>query len=143
MYIRVMSKQLAREIEGYQLLAPYDATLYVPDSIRTCDNPQYEAYATGITVFTDGSVFSGPVGYGACAAVLFPSVHSEEKIVQTCAVGKKVTSFQCEVEVIVLGIKMVTNYFGNLAPRLNLESVHIMCDSSMAIETVDKCKISV
>jgi len=117
MYIRVMSKQLVREFEGYQLLAPYDATLHVPDSIRTCDNPQYEAYATGITVFTDGSVFSGPVGYGACAAVLFPSVHSEEKIVQTFAVGKKVTSFQCEVEGIVLGIKMVTNYLGNLAPR--------------------------
>ena len=71
-------------------------------------------------------MFSGPVGYGACAAVLFPSVNSEEKIVQTCAVGEKVTSFQCEVEGIVLGIKMVTNYFGNLAPRLNLESVYIM-----------------
>ena len=33
MYIRVMSKQLAREIEGYQLLAPYDATLHVPDTV--------------------------------------------------------------------------------------------------------------
>jgi len=108
MYIRVMSKQLARETERFPLLAPYDATLHIPDSIHTCDNPQYEDYATGITVFTHGSLFSGPVGYGACAAVLFPSVHSEEKIVQTCAVGEKVTSFQCEVEGIVLGIKMVT-----------------------------------
>ena len=66
-YICVMSKQLARETEEYQLLATFDATLHVPDSIHTCDNPQYEAYATGITVFTDGSVCSGPVGYGACA----------------------------------------------------------------------------
>jgi len=85
MYIRVMSKQLAREIDVFQLPATYDATLHVPDSIRTCDNPQYEAYTTGVTVFTDGSVFSGPVSYGACAAVLFPSAHSEEKIVQTYA----------------------------------------------------------
>jgi len=42
--------------------------------------------------FTDGSVSSGSVGCGACAAVLYPLLDSEETMISTQAVGKKVSS---------------------------------------------------
>jgi len=39
----------------------------------------------------------GPVGSGACAAVLYPLLDTEEVVSSTKAVGKKVSSEQCEV----------------------------------------------
>jgi len=57
MYIRVMSKQLEREMFGYQLVAPCVITAFnVVDSICTCDNWNSDVAVSGITVFTDGSV---------------------------------------------------------------------------------------
>ena len=38
----------------------------------------------------------GSVGCGACAAVLYPLLDSEETMISTKAVGKKVSSSQCE-----------------------------------------------
>ena len=77
MYIRIMSKQLEREIFGYQLVAPYEKTAFnVVDSINVCEIWNSDVAVKGvITVYTDGSVIEGSVGYGACAAVLFPTVN--------------------------------------------------------------------
>ena len=55
-------------------------------------------------IFTDGSVFNGPVGSGACAAVLFPVSDTEDIQTFTNAVGNNVSSFDCEVTGILLGI---------------------------------------
>jgi len=68
--IPVMSKQLERETSGYQLVAPYERTAYnVVDSVNICDNSNSDVAIRGVTVFTDGSVVEGSIGYGACAAV--------------------------------------------------------------------------
>jgi len=76
MYIRIMSKQLEREIFGYQLVAPNEKTAFnVVDSVNVCENWNSDVAVKGVTVFTDGSVIKGSVGYGACAAVLFPTVN--------------------------------------------------------------------
>ena len=63
-----------------------------------------------------------------------------KRLFKLAQLGRKLPVFSVKLKALFLES---TNYFGNLAPRLNLESVHIMCDSSVAIETVDKCKISV
>ena len=55
------------------------------------------------------------VGYGSCAAVLYPLSDEEEIILQTKAVGSKVNSHQCEVEGVVLGMKMAIHYFHNFS----------------------------
>ena len=41
-------------------------------------------------VFTDGAVYKGPLGCGACAAVLIPLLGDEEQYTISKAVGKKV-----------------------------------------------------
>jgi len=107
--------------------------------VRRCNKWNDEVVTSGVTVFTDGSVYNGSVGVGACAAVLFPSLDGDEKLIQTCAVGKKVSSFTCEVRGIVLGMSMVVDYFSNLNNISNMETVHIVSDSCAAIEAVDRC----
>ena len=56
-YIRVMSKQLEREMSGCQLVAPCNTTAFnVVDSIYKCDSWNSDGAISGVTVFTDGSV---------------------------------------------------------------------------------------
>jgi len=63
MYIRVMSKQLEREIFGYQLVAPYERTAYnVVDSVNIFDNWNSDVAIRGVNVFTDSSVIEGSIG---------------------------------------------------------------------------------
>ena len=123
MYIRVMSKQLERDMFGYQLVAPYyTAAFNVVDSVQLCDNWNSDGPISGVTVFTDGSVVNGAVSFGACAAVLFPAVDGDEKYVQSRAVSKKVSIYHCEVEGIVLGLSMIVDYFCKLDNRVNLNN---------------------
>jgi len=105
----------------------------------TCDSWNSDVAISGVTVFTDGSVVNGSVGYGACAAVLFPTVDGDEKIVQSRAVSKKVSIYHCEVEGIVLGLSMIVDYFCKYDNGLNLEIVHLFSDSCAAINAVEKC----
>ena len=42
---------------------------------------------SSVLIFTDGSVCNGPVGSGACAAVVFPIGANEEIFTITSAVG--------------------------------------------------------
>jgi len=88
-----------------------------------------------VLVFTDGSVYSpgssGSVGCGACAAVLFPrkQEHFEPQI-EAHAVGTSVSSKQCEIEGILLGMEYIneTNIEGDT------DSIYIFCDSQRAID---------
>ena len=55
---------------------------------------------SSVMVFTDGSVCNGPVGSGACAAVVLPHCANEEIFTMTGAVGTRLTrvnSLFCEV----------------------------------------------
>ena len=66
-----------------------------------------------VMIFSDGSVCGGSVGCGACAAVLFPASDNNHPLVETHAVGSKVSSYECEVEGVILGIRMALKYFEN------------------------------
>ena len=55
-------------------------------------------------IFTDGSVWEGSVGSGACAAVLFSKFENDDVWIQNSAVGTRVSAFECEVEWVGLGI---------------------------------------
>jgi len=50
-----------------------------------------------VLVFTDGSVYGGPVGCGACATVLFPLYDTANRQISSSPVGKRVNSVCCEV----------------------------------------------
>ena len=56
-----------------------------------------------IRIFTDGSVSGSSVGCGTCAAVLYPVSVDEQVMIDTLAVGKMVSAFECELEGIALG----------------------------------------
>ena len=56
-------------------------------------------------------------GSGSCAAVLFPLTGAEEVQVETCAVGSRVSSLDCEIEGIALGITMAIKFFGQFVSR--------------------------
>jgi len=64
-----------------------------------------------VTIYSDGSVCGGSVGCGACAAVLFPASDNKLYQVETLAVGSKVSSYECEAEGVILGIRMALKYF--------------------------------
>ena len=91
-------------------------------------------------IFTDGAVCGGSVGSGSCAAVLFPLTGAEEVQVETCEVGSRVSSLDCEIEGIALGITMTMKYFGQLyyVSRKPAEEIHVFCDCASAVDTVDK-----
>ena len=55
-----------------------------------------------VMVITDGSVYSGQVGCGACAAVLIPLSNEDDEYMASSAVGRNVDSTTCEIQGIVL-----------------------------------------
>ena len=67
-----------------------------------------------VILFTDGSVVNSSVGYGACAAVQFPTVDVDERFVRTRAISKTVSIYHCDVEGIVLGLTMILDYLCKL-----------------------------
>jgi len=75
-------------------------------------------------VLTDGSVWPGPVGCDACAAVLVPLL-GEDEYHDSKPVGNRVTSVTCELEGIVLGLELCVNYFRVCKQRKSKESVYI------------------
>jgi len=54
-----------------------------------------------VMVFTDGSVYSGQVGCGACVAVLIPLSNEDDEHMASGVVGRSVDSTTCEIEGIV------------------------------------------
>jgi len=88
-------------------------------------------------------VVNGAVGFGACAAVLFPKLEGEVKLVQSRAVSKKISIYHCEVEGTVLVLEMIVAYYSTLDYRFDLEIVHLFSDSCAAINAVDNCTSTV
>ena len=89
-----------------------------------------------LQIFTDGSVFNGPVGSGACSAILFPTSLEHDFYSFSKAVGKKVSSVVCEVEGILLGIERAIQFFQGSQTHRNTEYVYIFSDCTTAIDTV-------
>ena len=58
-------------------------------------------------VFTDGSVYGGIVGCGACAVVHCISGSDDDCSVTVKEVGYHVSSEKCEIEGIILGLEVV------------------------------------
>ena len=80
------------------------------------------------------------MGSGSYAAVLFPLTGAEEVQVETCAVGSRVSSLDCEVEGIALSITMAIKYFGQYVSRKPAEEeIHVFCAG--AVDTVDKMQL--
>ena len=88
-----------------------------------------------VMVFSDGSVYKGSVGCGACAAVLIP-VGEDTVVKESKAVGIKTDSVTCEFEGILLGLKLSVDYFNNVNFRRQKECVYIFCDCAFVIDTV-------
>ena len=96
-----------------------------------------------VMIYSDGSVCGGSVGCGACAAVLFPACDDDNQPqVETLAVGSKVSSFECEVEGVLLGIRMALKYFENCQYRNPVEYVFIFSDCYAAIENIESMKVN-
>ena len=71
---------------------------------RSVEKIMDECKGSSLMIFTDVAVCGGSVGSGSCAAVLFPLTAAQEVQVETCAVGSRVSSLDCEIEGIALGI---------------------------------------
>ena len=89
-----------------------------------------------LLIFTDGSVHSGSVGCGACAAVLFPLSLDEDQITCVEPVGKNVSAVICEIYGIILALKLAVNYCGSSKIKKAAQSVFVLCDSSVAIDMI-------
>jgi len=78
-----------------------------------------------LLVFSDGSVCNGPVGYGACAAVLFPIVNNGDIQIVTKPIGKLVCSEKCEMECVILGLEMSAQYLRGTVSTISDRLHHI------------------
>jgi len=87
-------------------------------------------------MYTDGSVFNGPAGCGACAAVLNPLSTEDDIQCTSKAVGMKVSSVTCEIKGIIPGMVMVLQYFRRCSSRKFVEYLYILCGSSVAIDLI-------
>ena len=52
--------------------------------------------------------------------------------------SSRVSSLDCEIEGIALGITMAMKYFGQYVSRNPVEVIHVFCDCASAVDSVDK-----
>jgi len=102
----------------------HNSTIF--DSITVCEVCSDVEVRNRIKIYTDGSVYNGPVGYGACAAVLIPACVTDEIHIETKAIGNKVSSFESEVSGTVLGIKMCFDYCEKYSSVEEFDTVHFV-----------------
>jgi len=86
-------------------------------------------------------VCGGSVGSGSYAAVLFPLTGAEEVQVETCAVGSRVSSLDCEVEGIALSITMAIKYFGQYVMFLGNPQKRYMYFVLVQLTLLIKCSL--
>ena len=72
---------------------------------------------------TDGSVYGGIVGCGACAAVHCNNGSDDDFSVMVKEVGSHVSSEKCEIEGIILGLEVVIRLIVDKV----IMHVHIFC----------------
>ena len=81
---------------------------------------------SSVLIFTDGSVCNGPVGSGACAAVVFPIGANEQIFTITSAVGilgTKVNSLVCKINGIILGLEMGIKCIHDCKDKKQIKSI--------------------
>jgi len=95
-----------------------------------------------VIVFSDGSVYKGPVGGSACAAVLYPLSVNESYSTESNTVGHKVTALKCEIEGIALGLEVALQYYLKFRWSFNIaQYLYILCDCSVAIDSIFKSNV--
>ena len=112
----------------------HNSTIF--DSITVCEVCSDVEVRNRIKIYTDGSVYNGPLGYGACDAVLIPACDTDEIHTET-------NSFESEVSGVVLGIKICFDYCEKYSSVEELDTVYIFCDSHVAIDAVDRCSSNI
>jgi len=164
-YLLIMSKQLIRSLNGCTVrITPYfspsvlfSTTKFSMVSVVSRGSTSYHERSLqekkediqevndfinanvgkSVMVFSDGSVYDGLVGCGACAAVLIPQ-GADVVITESKAVGKKIDSVSCELEGILLGLRLILEYFSSADCRRSKEFVYFFSDCVFAIESVVK-----
>ena len=153
-YIKVVSRELIRMLDGYQVVSPgmnkcdilisstisivnltdnfsISTEVFSPGKVIIQSNQkdiienfilQHKDYC--IMVYTDGSVYSGTTGCGACSAILYSPVADAAILYDSRAVGKMVSSSECEVGGILLGMETALKYLDKQStiPRDRYES---------------------
>ena len=161
-FIKTMSKKLVRAFDGCMLQTRYTINVFnteitdnhvnmfffdllchrnVSSRISTemkkdFDTIQkfiHQQQGQSVLVYTDGSVFNGSAGCGACAAVLYPLSVEDDIQCTSKAVGMKVASVTCEIEGIILGMAISLQCFRLCSSRKSMEYLYILCDSSVQL----------
>ena len=168
-YIRVISKQLDQAISGCHLINP-ESVLSENYIVTKADNISifnvkefccikrivgYDDCGSGEVVsmimeqcvgssmiFSGESVCGGSVECGASAAFLFPVSNTDLVQVDTLAVGSRVSSYDCEIEAVILGIKMAIRYFKTTQYLHPFEDVFIFSDCYSVIESIVDMKFN-
>lgn len=96
-----------------------------------------------VIVYTDGSVYGGAAGSGACSAVLYPPSAIGQVSHHTRAVGRMVSIDECETDGIILGIDTAIDYIKNSSLDICSATAYILCNSNTAIEAIDKTDASI
>jgi len=99
------------------------------------DNIEQHSEST-VLVFTDGSVCNGPVGSGACVAVVLPHCANKEIFTMTGAVGTKVNSLVCEVNGIIHRLEIGIKRIHYCKEQKQIKSICVFSDCDSAINTV-------
>ena len=83
-------------------------------------------------------IYSGRIGCRACsAAVLLPeNQEGDDFAIKTRAVGVRVSSEQCEIEGIILGIEFALQFFAEEHAESHGGCVYIFCDCQKAIDVM-------
>ena len=169
-YIKVVSREMVRALDGHQVVSSQrnDCDGLSSDTISIMNfnhhsNHNRDVSPSGsvatqsnqrdivenfilrvkdecITVYTDGSVYSGTTGCGACSAILYSPAAVCVTRHDSRAVGRMVSCTECEIEGILLGMDSVLEYV-NLNQQSTAHTrtaVYLFCDSVSAIEAVYK-----
>ena len=161
-YIQIMSRELERSLKECKIELYHTAStqyLITPlniSSIQLQDIPEYNIDDVDVNVsttvinhviekisdkhvvvFTDGSVYKGRIGCGACSAVLYP-IKSDvgDPCVTSRAVGQMVSSEKCETAGLLLGMEVALQYLKQQNVRNHSGIIYVFSDCSNAIDIV-------
>jgi len=81
-------------------------------------------------------VYGGPVGSGACAAVMNLPDTADLQITAVEAVGTKVDSITCELYGIVVGVQTAIQYCRSHTNSNSPERLFVLCDCLQAVNFV-------
>jgi len=91
---------------------------------------------SSVIIFTDGSVFDGPIGCGACSAVVVTPYSSGTSYEWSQPVCRLVENVECEVEKILLAMELAMHVVRNEKQQQLGPDVFICCDCTAAIDIV-------